>query len=866
MNNWSGVCRKNRRSADFQSAKLFPLDEPGGQDARATFEMESFFRFFRQTRGNAGGSETRPYEEDMNTLWQDIKYGIRMLLKNPGFSLFALMTLVLGIGANTAIFSVMNGVLLRPLPFKNVQRIVTIWQENQRDGIQKQEVSPGNFFDWRERARLFAGMAAAERFGFDLDSQGEPERLHAWLVTQDFFKILGTSPLYGRVLTAEDYKPGNENVVLLSHGLWVERFGSNPNVIGETIRLSSKPYTIVGVMRPEFQFPATREIWGPKIFPADEQKMRGENRLVVIGRLQSGVTIQQAQAQMNSISSQLAEEYPKANANTGAKVTLLREDVVGEVRPALLVLFVAVGFVLLIGCANVANLLLTRGTERKKELAIRLAMGATRFQLVRLMFIESLMLALLGGIGGVLLAGWILDVLTQLSPSNLPRLDEIRIDPFVLAFSFGISVFTSIIFGLIPSLQLSKTDIHDTLKSAGSAVTAGLHSHFLRNILIVSEVALSLILLIGAGLLARSFVDLLKVDLGYSPDRVMALQVFTWARHPKPEDRAAFLDHSIQRLSALPGVEAAGAVSALPLMQLDADASFSIQGKPALSATEQPSAYYSVATPDYFRVMKIPLKEGRFFSSFDRSESTPVALINESLSRRYFPNENAIGKKITINLADPFTVEIVGVVGDSRHDGFAGDTRSEIFVPHLQDPFGSMAFVVRTSSNPQNMLSSIKREIWNVDKYQTFAKVIPMTDLVSESIGGRRFNLALLASFAISALVLASIGIYGLLSFTISQRSREIGIRLALGARTNDILRMVLREGMMFVVIGIALGIAGSLLLTRFLQDLLFHVSTTDPVVFALVSFVLSFVALCACYIPAKRASKVDPLVALRYE
>ena len=476
-----------------------------------------------------------------------------MLLKKPGFSLFALLTLVIGIGANTAIFSVMNGVLLRPLPYKNIQGIVTIWQNNEKEAIHKQEVSPANFLDWRERGKLFEEMAAAMRFGFDLNSQGEPERLRAWLVTQGFFDILGANPLYGRTFHPDDFKPGNERVVLLSHGFWVQRFASNPNAVGQTLRLNSQPYTIVGIMPPEFQFPETRDIWAPKIFSEEEQKLRGANHLIVIARLRPGATVQQAQAQMNAVSSRLAEEYPKANAKSGATVTLLREDIVGGIRPALLVLFVAVGFVLLIGCANVANLLLTRGAERKKELAIRLAMGATRFQLIRLMFVENLILALLGGIGGVILAGWLLDILLQLSPINLPRIDQIRVDLSVMSFAFAISVVTSIIFGLVPSLQLSKTDVHDTLKATGSAVTAGLPRHFLRNALIISEVALSLILLIGAGLLTRSFLDLLKVNLGFSSDRVLALQVFAWNRHVTSEDRAAFFDQSIERLSALPG-------------------------------------------------------------------------------------------------------------------------------------------------------------------------------------------------------------------------------------------------------------------------------------------------------------------------
>ena len=464
----------------------------------------------------------------MNTFWQDIKYGIRMLLKNSGFTIVALLTLILGIGANTAIFSVMNGVLLRPLPYVHPEQIVTLWQNNVKEGIQKEEVPPATFIDWKEHSRSFEKIAAASRFGFDLSSGGEPERLRAFRVTDGFFEILGTNPLYGRTLRSDDYKPGEDHVVVLSHSLWAQRFGSNPNIVGQSILLDDEPYTIVGVMPSAFQFPENREVWAPKIFSEEERTWRGVNMLVVIGRLKSGITTQQAQSEMDTISSRLSQEYQKTNAHAGVTVTPLREEIVGEVRPALFVLFVAVGFVLLIGCANVANLLLTRGVERKKELAIRAAMGATRWQLVRLIFVENLLLALLGGMGGVVFAGWILDILLQLSPVNLPRIDQIGMDGAVLLFALAISFATAILFGLLPSLQISRSDLHDTLKAAGSTVSPNLSRHILRNVLIVSEVAMSLILLVGAGLLARSFADLLKVNLGFSADKVVALQLFAW--------------------------------------------------------------------------------------------------------------------------------------------------------------------------------------------------------------------------------------------------------------------------------------------------------------------------------------------------
>ncbi|HVG32677.1 MAG TPA: ABC transporter permease [Pyrinomonadaceae bacterium] len=805
----------------------------------------------------------------METLLKDLRYAIRMLVRKPGFTVVAVLTLALGIGANTAIFSVVNAVLLRPLPFQDADRIATFWQSNTKNSVKREDVSPANFFDWRDRSRSCTELAAAMPYGYSLTGGEEPEAFRAWRVTTGFFEVLGVNALYGRTFLRDEFQAGNSTVVVISHGLWRRRFGSDPNLIGQKLMLNGRPHTVVGVMPADFEFGPGREIWSPWVEVASDKDIRGSAYIKVIGRLKPGVTVSQAQAEMNGIASQLAKEYPQTNSEVGATVVSMPEQLVGHVRPALLVILCAVGLVLLIACANVANLLLARASTRQKEFAIRAALGAVRGRLIRQLLTESVLLAGLGGIVGVLLASWGVDAIIALSPGNLPRINEVSIDAHVLYFALGISALTALIFGLAPALQFSRTDLQETLKEGGRTAASGFARQRLRNLLVISEVALALMLLVGAGLLVRSFVRLLQVDPGFTTEKALALEVHVWGRARTPEERAAFFEQSLDRIAALPGVEAAGAVSALPFHDnsIDIKSEFTIEGRPTLAAGQEPIAYATVATFDYFRAMGIPLKRGRFFTRSDNRDAAPVVLIGETMAKRYWPDEDAVGKKITVQfMGENKTREIVGVIGDVRHTGLDSEPRPELFLPHLQEPYGSMTYIVRTGIDPNSLLPAVKREVWAVSKTQPFSSTATMEQLISRSLGERRFSLLFLLTFATIALALAGVGIYGLISFNTSQRTHEIGVRMAMGAQARDIFRLVIGQGLVLTLIGVGLGLVAAFALTRYLTSLLFNVSATDPLTFVSVSVLLVGVALLACYIPARRAVKVDPMIALRYE
>ncbi len=799
-------------------------------------------------------------------LWQDLRFGARMLMKQPGFTLIAVITLSLGIGANTAIFSVVNGALLRPLPYPDADRIVTLWQRNNQSGAKESGASSANFLDWQSRSQNFSEMAAAEPYSLNLTGQDEPEAFRAWLVTAGFFQILGVNALHGRTFNPEEYKPGNERVVILSCGLWRRRFGADPNLIGRTLRLNGQQYTVVGVMPPEFEFPVGREMWAPRIVTERDKVVRGSGYMPVIGRLKPGVTLAQARQEMDSIAAQLLQEHPQANRERGVAVVPLPEQLTGQVRLALLVLLGAVGMLLLIACANVASLSLARAAEREREFAVRVALGADRARLTRQLLTESLLLALLGGFGGLLLANWASGAILSLGPGDLPRVGEAPIDGRVLAFTVAVSALTALIFGLAPALRFSKPDLNRSLKEGGRSAP-GFTRHRLRQALVVSEVALALVLLVGAGLLVRSFARLLQVNPGFSTDKVLALEVHVWGLARTPEQRAAFFEQTLDRLAALPGVQAAGAVTALPFHDnaIDPSATFIIEGRPAPLPGQEPATYLTVATADYFSAMGIPLRRGRFFSRFDRQDAAPVALINETMARRYWPDEDPLGRKITARLfGQPISCEIIGVVGDVRHTGLDSNPRPELFRPHLQSPYGSMTYAVRAVGDPLALLPAVKKEIWAVNNRLPFTSTATVEQLVSRTLAARRFTLLLLGSFAALALLLAAVGIYGLISFTTRQRAHEIGVRMAMGAQASNITRLVLREGLLLTLSGVTLGVTGAWALTRFLSGLLFGVSATDPGAFAAVVALLLVVALLASWIPARRATKVDPMIALR--
>ncbi len=800
----------------------------------------------------------------METLIKDFRYAVRSLLKHPSFLFVSVITLALGIGANTAIFSVVNAVLLRPLPYRDPERIVTLWQNNVKAGVARNDVSPANFLDWREQSRSFEAMAGVEPFGFSMIGNGEPEQFRSWLVTSGFFEVLGASALHGRTFTTEDYQPGNERVVVIGYGLWQRRFGGDQNLVGQKLTLNGQPYTVVGILPPAVQFPPDREVWAPRVLRESDRQLRGPTYWKVIARLKPGVTISQAQDEMSGIAARLAGQYPDTNGGMGATAVFLSEQLTGQVRSALLILLGAVGFVLLIACGNVANLLLVRGAERYREFAIRSALGAARARLIRQLLTESLLLALLGGIGGVLLASWSVRLILAFSSAKIPRLEYVSIDVPVLLFALGVSVFTAIIFGLIPATQFSRPDLQSTLKEGGRGGVSGPTRHWMRNSLVVAEVAVALVLLTGAGLLVRSFVAVTSVDPGFDRDRVLALQVFLPRNYQKPEQVTGFFDQSLEKIAALSGVQSAAVVSSPPFIDLEQDVAFTIQGLPVPPKGREPSAFYTEVSPDYLGVMRVPLQRGRFFTKFDKADSSQVVVINETMARRHFVGEDPVGRKLSVIFDQPEVREIVGVIGDVLHSGLDSQPRPEMFVPYHQSWTPQMTFVVKTKVDPAAMLPLVKTAIREVRPNQTFAKTATMDQLVSESLRQRRFNLVLLVSFAVLALVLAGIGVYGSINYSTRQRTHEIGLRMALGAQPRDVLRMVVGHGLVLALLGIGIGLIASFALTRLMKGLLFGISATDPITFAGISLLLILIGLLASWIPARRATKVDPLVALR--
>lgn len=803
----------------------------------------------------------------MDTLLRDIRYGMRGLFKRPGFTLIAVLTLALGIGANVAIFSVVNAVLIRPLPYRDSNRIVTLWQNNLKAGVPRNDVSPANFLDWREQSHSFESMAGIEPFGLSMIGNGEPERFNTWLVTAGFFETLGTNAQLGRTFTDADFQPGNSNVVVLGHGLWQRRFGGDKNLVGQKLTLNGQPFTVVGIMPAEFQFPLDREMWTPRVPREGDRQLRGPTYWNAVARLKPGVSIAQAQAEMNGIAARLAAQYPDTNGGMGANVVGLSEQLTGQIRPALWILLGAVGFVLLIACGNVANLLLVRAAERHREFAIRSALGAARSRLIRQLLAESLLLAWLGCAGGLFLASWGTRLLLAVNTAKIPRLENVSIDMTVLLFALGVSLLTALVFGLIPATQFSRLDLQTTLKEGGRGAVAGQTRQWIRSSLVVAEVAVALVLLTGAGLLVRSFVSVLRVDPGFDKDNVLALQVFLGRNFQKPEQITGYFDQTLAKIGNVPGVQSAAVVTSPPFIHLEQDAPFTVVGRPAPPHGSEPSAYYTEVSSTYPDVLRVPMVRGRFFSSFDRPDSTRVVVINQTMARRYFGEEDPIGKRLAVMFFEETEErEIVGVIGDVLHSGLDSRPRPEMFVPYSQSPSTQMTFVVRTNSDPAAMLAPVKAAIREVNRNQTFSKTASMEQLVDDSLKQRRFNLLLLVFFAVLALLLAGIGVYGSINYTTRQRTHEIGLRMALGAQAGDVMKLVIGQGLLLALLGVAIGLAASFALTRVLKGLLFGVSTTDPITFVGISLLLLAIGLLASWLPARRATKVDPLIALRYE
>jgi putative ABC transport system permease protein len=812
----------------------------------------------------------------MNSFLQDLRYSLRMLRTKPLFTLIAVATLALGIGATTAIFSVINAVVINPLPYKEPDRLLQFWEKNPLKNWTQETVAPANLFDWQEQSQSFTEIAAymgsdkkgPGLAGLQLNTGDEPERLQGLYVTGNLFSVLGSNPLIGRPLTEEETWQGKSAVVVLSHGLWQRRFGSDPNIIGQKIMLNERSREIIGVMPPDFYFPSKEaELWLPMGWDKTQiAALRRPHFLRAVGRLKPNVTIEQARTEMTAIAAGLEAQYPDTNTQMGVGIGPLKEWIVADVQFSLVVLLVAVGFVLLIACVNVANLMMARAAARTREVAIRLALGARRSRLVRQLLTESLLLALLGGAAGLLLALWGKDLLVAFSPGDIPRLDEMQLDWRVLGFTVGATLLTTLLTGLAPAVQNSNPHLTSALKEGGQKGASG-QGNGLRNALVVAEVALAIVLTAGAGLMIRSFLKLQKVDPGFAPDKVLTFSVaLPGASYPEDHQAQTFFKQAEERIRSLPGVEAVGATTRLPLKGYKWTGDLTIEGHSGEDYLRE--VRHKEITPDYFRAIGLPLVSGRFFNDTDTENGQPGVIVNAALVRLCFPGEDPIGKRIKFAKPelDGTWQTIIGVVGNEKQDGLNAAVKPEIYQSHLQSEQNQMAFVVRTTADPMALAGAVRSEIRALDQKLPLYDIKTMSGVINESLIRERFIMFLLVGFALLALTLAALGIYGVMAYSVAQRIKEIGIRLALGAQKGDVLRLIIGRGMGLALTGTAIGLGAAFGLTRLMSSLLFEVSATDPLAFTGVATALLLVALLACYIPARRATKVDPMVALRYE
>jgi len=811
-------------------------------------------------------------------LWQDLRYGARMLLKKPGFTLIAVLTLALGIGANTAIFSVVDAVIWRSLPYRRPEQLVMAWERSTREkSLQPAMNSPGLFLAWRERKEVFSDVAAYEdaaishRARFFLTGGNEPERIAGALVSGNLFSLLGVNAAMGRTFTIEEEQPGREQVVILSDAFWRRRFGGDPDVIGKTIQLNDKSFTVIGVMPPEFKlsYPKATELWTPFTLGPEERANWDEAACKIIARLKPGVTIQQAREAMNQLTQQLETSHRKSTQDLYVQLDPLHKYHFGEMQTPLLLLLASVAAVLLVACVNVANLSLARATERGREIAVRAAMGASRGRLIRQLLTESLILAALGGVAGVLLAFWGRDLLVALMPNTVPRSRDVKIDAWVLGFTALLSISAGVVSGLLPALQVSRPDLNEALKAGARGATAGASTRRWRDWLVVAETALSLILLVGAGLMIRSLWQLHRVEIGFNPKNVLTMH-FTIPPYKFNPDKTrkrafitaqerAFIERVVERVKPLPGVVSAAAATSVPFRGVDYYAGFDIVGKPA----GRYGARFRVVSKDYFRTMGVRLLKGRTFTEQDTLQSGKVVVVTEEFVREYFPNELPLGQRL-----DPsdWNAEIVGVVADVRHKRPDQPLEPALYFPLSQEMFNPMCLVVRTTGDPLQLAPAVRRAIRAEDKDQPLEEIATMEQIAAATISDSRFYSITLGVFALIALLLGATGIYGVISYSVAERTHEIGVRMALGAGRLDVLRLVLAQGMKLTLLGVGIGMLAALGLTRLMKSLLFGVSATDPLTFVAIAMLLTLVAALACWIPARRATKVDPLVALREE
>jgi putative ABC transport system permease protein len=801
-----------------------------------------------------------------NTL-RDVSYSVRVLLKNYAFTIVVVLTLALGIGANTAIFSFANGILLRPLPYPQSDRLAVIEETAVKRGEEFMPVSYPNFLDWREQNTVFEDIAVyfgTSRFG--LSGAGEPVELRGSRISQGTFEILRVAPQLGRTFTADEDRPDQDAVVIIGYDLWQRNFGGDPNILGQKIVLSNRPRTIIGVMPRGFRFPDISELWVPLALTT-QTFTRTDHGLYGIARLKDGKTFAEAQAEMHTIAARIEQANPVTNEGLGVRVTSLHDNLAGDYRDALLILLGVVGCVLLVACVNVANLMLARATARQKEFALRAALGASRWRIVRQLLIESLLLAVVGGALGFALSLWALKLLLNAIPVQLPFWMNFGIDLRVLVFTLGITLLTGLIFGAVPALQTSRVDLNDTLKEGGRGAT-GFRGRS-RSFLVVTEIALSLVLLVGAGLMIQSFLRLRQVNIGVDAKNVLTATVLLpRAKYRTPEQRSTFFKQLVERVRHLPGVQSAGATATLPLHGNNWGRSLTVEGYPVLSVGQAPSIQHTVVTPDYFRTMGITLLAGRDFADTDTADAPKVTIVDERLARHYWPSGDAVGKRVRFGPPEdnePWHT-IVGVVRAVRHQRMQEDTDESVYLPHLEIPIGSLTLVARTTADPHDLSGAIRREVAQLDRDQPVSEISTMEEVVAESIWQPRLYAALFVVFAGGALVLALIGIYGVMAFLVQTRTHEIGVRMALGATARDVFKLIVGRGMKLTVFGIVIGVAGAIGLTRLMHSLLFNTSATDPFIFLLISVLLSLAAFLACYLPARRAAKVDPLIALRYE
>jgi predicted permease len=812
----------------------------------------------------------------------DLRFAFRQLTKSPGFTAVAILTVALSIAACTAVFSLVNALLIRPLPYHAPQELVLLWQKFSAQGLDQIPVSAPEYLDYEKQTTSFEHIAAFDYTDLNLTGGDMPERIQGAVVAPSLFPLLGVGPIRGRVFTSDEFGEGRDTVVILSARLWQRRFNSDPNLVGKEISLNGRNFTVVGIMPETFQFPlplfgiqggtfAQRvDIWKPIAFTKDELESRGSRSYGVIGRLKKGISSAQAQAEIDTIHANWLKQFPdnyNPDVRFGGTLYPLHEQVVGGMRTALLILLAAVGVVLLIACANLTTMLLARVAAREREFAIRVALGATRLRVLLQLLSESVLLAAIGGLAGALLAVWGLDLLRAIGTQTVPRIAEANLDLRVLLVTFLVSIGTGILFGLVPALASGKPELTEALKEGGRGATGGVRRNRLRNALVVAEVALALVLLVSAGLLIKSFVRLQNVDPGFNPKNVLTMELaLPQMKYPRGKPVIDFYAEVERRVSGIAGVQHVSLTSILPLSGSNSDNSFHIEGRPENQTGVYPDEEVRVITPDYFRVLETPLLKGRYFTEADSAEAPGVIILNQAMAKKYWPGEDALGKRINFGDADPQKIKwftIVGIVGDLRHRGLDEDPRPEFYMPHPQRPFRGMILALRSAQDPRALVSAIRRELQAFDPEQPLANIKTLEQITAESISPRRLSVVLIGVFAAVALVLASVGIYGVMSFLVVQRTHEIGVRMALGAQRSDVLRLVMGHALRLVLVGAAIGLTVALVSSRALQAMLYRVGAFDVPTFAGVTLALAAVALVASYIPAVRATRADPMITL---